>query len=231
MNSHDGASAATRRPSVSSSHAGKGNDPASSPQSASSTSLTTRPEFSIANVLKELFRNYKILLTNYPVMTKSITSCTIAMLGEIISSFVKARVNKQSSVTIDIKRVGIFGLYGLVCTGPMLHFWYQLLEYTLTVRFNLGGRSKLLAKLLIDRLLWAPPFVLLTVTFLQFMQTLSPGKTADAVKKSFMAVFLMNQKVWVPGQAINFAVVPVELQVLYVNAVNVGWNTLLSMNS
>jgi len=189
--------------------------------------VTVQP-FNLINVLKELFKNYKWYLANYPVYTKSITSCTMAMIGEVISSFVKARINKEC-VKVDLKRVGIFGLYGLVCTGPMLHFWYTLLEYTLTVRFNLGPRAKVLAKLLIDRILWAPPFVLLTVTFLQFMQCMSPSKTAEAVKKSFMAVFLMNQRVWIPGQAINFACVPVELQVLYVNAVNVGWNTLLSM--
>lgn len=192
------------------------------------TALVATPTFNLINIFKEMFKNYKWYLANYPVYTKSITSCTIAMIGEIVSSYVKARVNKQC-VEINVKRVGIFGLYGLVCTGPMLHFWYTLLEYTLTVKFNLTGNAKILAKLLIDRLLWAPPFVLLTVTFLQFMQSLSPGKTADAVKKSFMAVFLMNQRVWIPGQFVNFACVPVELQVLYVNAVNVGWNTLLSM--
>lgn len=150
------------------------------------------------------------------------------MLGEIISSYIKSKVRKEC-FKVDLKRVGIFGLYGLVCTGPMLHFWYKTLEYILNNKLNLTGNGKIAAKLFIDRLIWGPPFVLFTITFLQFLQTLSTKETALAIKKSYMAVFLMNQKVWIPGQLVNFKFCPVEFQVLFVNAVNVGWNTYLSM--
>ena len=103
--------------------------------------------------------------------------------------------------------------------------WYTLLEYTLSVSLNLTGHAKVLAKLFIDRVIWGPPFVLFTIGFLQLLQTMSVKKTADAIRKSYVAILLMNQKVWVPGQLLNFAVIPVEYQVLFVNAVNVGWNT------
>jgi len=169
------------------------------------------------------------------VYTKSITSATIAVIGEIIASAVKAKYNKgdnsnSSTSIINPKRIGVFGLYGLLCTGPMLHYWYTFLEYILKVKMGLQGPRFVAAKLFIDRCLWGPPFVAFTLSFLQLLQTLSPAATAAAIKKSYVAVLIMNQKVWVPGQFINFTVIPVEYQVLFVNAVNVGWNTYLSMS-
>ena len=41
-------------------------------------------DFNIKRFLIEIFKVYKHYLQLYPVYTKSITSCTIAMIGEII---------------------------------------------------------------------------------------------------------------------------------------------------
>lgn len=185
-------------------------------------------DFSTTQFIKEAFSYYKYYLKNYPVYTKSITSCTIAVLGEVLATYVKSVVRNEK-FKIDYKRLGIFGLYGLTCTGPMLHFWYTLLEYIVVMKMNLSGKAKVAAKLAIDRLVWGPPFVLFTITFLQLLQTMSTKKTAAAIRNSYAAILYMNQKVWVPGQALNFGVIPVDYQVLFVNAVNVGWNTYLSM--
>lgn len=200
--------------------------------------LVLLDQFSMGEFFKELFALYKLSLKQYPVYTKSITSATIAVLGEIVASIVKHKLSQRNragsptngdTAIISARRLGVFGLYGLLCTGPMLHYWYSLLEYILTIKMGLSGGRKIAAKLLIDRCLWGPPFVLFTISFLQLLQTLSPKATAEAIKKSYVAILLMNQKVWVPGQLLNFAVIPVEFQVLFVNAVNVGWNTYLSM--
>ena len=204
--------------------------------------LISLDEFHLSDFFKEVLKCYKWSLLNHPVLTKSITSATIAIWGEIIASYVKYTFSGGKSTTrtssssnnsnsiLSYKRIGIFGLYGLLCSGPMLHYWYTYLEYILTCKMNLSGTRKIAAKLLIDRCMWAPPFVLFTITFLQLLQTLSPHKTAEAIRKSYVAVLLMNQKVWVPAQSFNFTVVPVEYQVLFVNLISVGWNTFLSMS-
>ena len=185
-------------------------------------------DFNVVQFIKEAFSYYKYYLKNYPVYTKSITSCTIAVLGEVLATYVKSIVRNEK-FKIDYKRLGVFGLYGLACTGPMLHFWYTLLDYVVTMKMNLSGKAKVAAKLAIDRLVWGPPFVLFTITFLQLLQTMSTKKTAAAIRNSYAAILYMNQKVWIPGQALNFGVIHVDYQVLFVNAVNVGWNTYLSM--
>ena len=171
------------------------------------------------NIFASLFSKYKSCLAKYPIYTKSLTSCTISVIGEIIASYLKGYIRNEKP-KICPKRVSVFGLYGLLCTGPMLHYWYAFLEWYLTKKLQLTGNAKVIAKLLIDRCIWAPPFVLFTITFLQYLQTFCSKTTWEAIKRNYVAVFLMNQKVWVPGQALNFYVVPVDFQVIIHNFPN-----------
>ena len=114
--------------------------------------------------------------------------------------------------------------------GPVLHWWYRLLDQTVC-RLNFSGYAKTCAKLVLDRLLFGPPFVLFTISFLQFLQNYSIPKTLEYIKASYWPVLLMNEQLWTVAQAVNFELIPVEYQVLFVNAVAIGWNTYLSMAS
>jgi protein Mpv17 len=98
-------------------------------------------------------------------------------------------------------------------------------------RLNFTGITKTFAKLFFDRVIFGPPMVLLTVTFLQFFQTFSISKTWKQIQTTFWPVLVMNESVWTIAQAVNFELVPVPLQVLFVNAVAIGYNTLLSLSS
>lgn len=114
--------------------------------------------------------------------------------------------------------------------GPVLHWWYGLLE-TVMKKMNVVGYSKSFYKLLFDRLLFGPPFVLYTICFLQLLQTNSVQKTIEYVKMSYYSILMMNEKIWTIAQAVNFELIPVEYQVLFVNAVSIGWNTYLSITN
>ena len=161
--------------------------------------------------------------------TKSITSCTITILGEIIGSYVKCKLANKK-FTIDLSRIKVFGLYGLLITGPVLHWWYGLLE-NIVRKLGYIGHTKTFVKLLFDRLVFGPPFVLLTVIFIQFLQTLSIDKTIQYIKTNYLSVLRINESVWTIAQALNFEVIPIDFQVLFVNAISIGWNTYLSIAS
>jgi len=49
------------------------------------------------------------------------------------------------------------------------------------------------------------------------------------VKETLAPTLITNYKVWPLVQVLNFAIVPVKLQVLFVNCVAVWWNFVLSM--
>lgn len=183
----------------------------------------------IGNWFAEGFSNYKLLIKNYPLRTKSITSLIIGIIGEILGGYYKAR-SEGKRYKVDFKRIGVFGAYGFCITGPILHYWYQLLE-RITTTMDVKGVAKTIVKLFIDRAIFGPPFVLLTVSFIQFLQHLSFSKAGQQIKRTFVAVLLSNQKFWCIAQILNFGVVPVDLQLLYVNIASVLWNTILSLAS
>eukprot|EP01040_Poterioochromonas_malhamensis_P003610 gene3610-3857_t len=198
-------------------------------KSKSLTTVFNESNFTLGKFLWELFQSYRLMLAQAPIRTKSLTSATIAILGEILGSFIISRAKKEP-FKIERSRFRAFALYGLLVTGPVLHFWYSLLDRTI-LRIGLTGHAKTVAKLIFDRLFFGPPFVLFTVIFLQFLQHFSVQKTIAYVKSSYWKVLMMNEKVWTLAQAINFELIPVPYQVLFVNAVSVGWNTLLSLVS
>jgi hypothetical protein len=190
--------------------------------------VVAQEQFNVLSFLKELYAKYNACLAAHPVKTKAITSSVIAMTGEIFGSFVRAR-RAGTKVSIQPRRVAMFGTFGFCCTGPMLHFWYLACEYILTVKLKFTGRKKTIAKLILDRCLWGPPYSLFTVIFLNFFQSLSAEQTWREVRNKYFAILIMSQKLWVPMQLVNFELVAQQYQVLFVSLVNVGWNTYLSL--
>ena len=192
-----------------------------------SSTLIAQNEFELGPFIKELFVSYKWYLVNYPVLTKASTSAIIGALGELLGSYVKSRMRNEK-YSPEAKRVLLFACFGGIITGPFLHFWYVFLQQ-LMAKLQLTGRGKTIAMVLIDRILWSPPFTALTIIFLQYFQTLSVEETGIQLRRNYAAVLLMSQKTWVPGQIINFEFVPQEYQVVFVNLVSVFYNTYLSL--
>jgi|MDTE01.1.fsa_nt_gb hypothetical protein len=189
--------------------------------------LIVQNEFNLGRFIKELFVSYRWYLVNYPVRTKASTSAIIGALGELLGSYVKSRMRNEK-YSPEAKRVLLFAAFGGCITGPLLHFWYVFLQQ-LMAKLQLTGRGKTIAMVLLDRILWSPPFTALTVIFLQYFQTFSVEETGIQLRRNYAAVLLMSQKTWVPGQIINFEFVPVDYQVVFVNLVAVFYNTYLSL--
>ncbi|XP_052334843.1 peroxisomal membrane protein 2-like [Oncorhynchus keta] len=82
-------------------------------------------------------------------------------------------------------------------------------------------------RLLLDRLIFAPAFLLL---FFFFVMNIQEGKRwADfqsKVNSSYWPALKMNWKVWTPFQFINY--VPVEFRVLFANMVALFWYAYLA---
>jgi alkyl hydroperoxide reductase subunit AhpC len=174
--------------------------------SLTSTAPSSSTSLCLSKFLSGYWKAYKKQIKHSPILTKSITSCIIGLVGEVLGSYSKAQAT-GSRVSIDPRRMAAFGLYGLVVTGPVLHVWYSFLEQIMNDSPLKYWRSspfytlfKTLAKLIVDRAIFGPPFVLLTVAFIQAIITLDLKKAGNMVKKSYVAVLLVNQKFWVIAQ-------------------------------
>ncbi|KAK7172797.1 hypothetical protein R3I93_002809 [Phoxinus phoxinus] len=135
--------------------------------------LVRDPSF-LARVLQQ----YLSLLKKYPIITKSVTSGILSALGNLLSQALEYR--KQSKENSPKKKINILGpvhfaIYGIFFTGPLSHYFYHLLEVLLptTVPYCL------IKRLLLERLIFAPAFLLLFYVVMNALE----GKTITDVQK------------------------------------------------
>jgi hypothetical protein len=200
---------------------------------------------SVVHFMKDLFDRYQDSLRAEPLKTKMLTSCCISLIGEIIGGCIKQQRfkallassrNHRNMITnmpplIDVKRLAIFGFYGLAITGPVFHWWYGFLDKTVR-KFNLVGENvSVITKVAFDRLIFTPAFLLFTLAYMQIMQTFNISKASAAVKNIYASAIYLNWKVWTPAQVINFKFVPLEYRVLFGNMVALWWNIMLSLKN
>ncbi|RSH85191.1 Protein required for ethanol metabolism [Saitozyma podzolica] len=127
----------------------------------------------------------------------------------------------------DLSRTGRIVFWGAGIFAPAVTVWFRTLE-------RLPIQNKTLAtaaRVGLDQFAFAP--CVLTGFFT--VMTLLEGKDMSAVKEkwrqSFLPTLQTNWMVWIPAQTINMALIPLHLRLLYVNAINVPWNTFLSIQA
>ncbi|TYZ64458.1 hypothetical protein PybrP1_001718 [[Pythium] brassicae (nom. inval.)] len=167
------------------------------------------------------WQEYQVALKKNPVRTKALTSASVAMLGEVLGHFLKHKTLRG----LSLRQMLAFFTFGGVVTGPLLHYWYGLLE---NQRFT---KSKLTPnqKLLLDRLVYTPPFTALTIFSLGVMRGSSVEASKANLRRVFVGALLMNWRVWTVTQWLSFHYVPSQLRVLWGNAVALWWNAYLSL--
>ncbi|KAL2092801.1 hypothetical protein ACEWY4_012599 [Coilia grayii] len=176
---------------------------------------------------RRLLKQYLYLLKQYPIITKSVTSGILSALGNLLAQGLERRKRaKEGDPVKELDHVGVlhYAVYGLFVTGPVSHYFYQALEILLppSVPFCM------IKRLLLDRLLFAPAFLLL---FFSVMTTLE-GKTSqdlkDKLSRSYWPALKMNWRIWTPFQFLNINFVPVQFRVLFANVVAFFWYAYLA---
>ena len=120
-------------------------------------------------------------------------------------------------------------LEGLAITGPLFHWWYGSLEKIVN-HYNIeSNNAQVFTKIVLDRIVMTPPFLLFTLAYMQGLLTMKPKVAAENVKKAYPGALALNWKVWTVAQYINFQFVPLDYRVLFGNAVAFWWNCYLSL--
>jgi hypothetical protein len=196
------------------------------------------------------------LLAWSPVLTKTVTTATIGVLGDTTAQYFETRFLKSSreSQNDDPKRtdedangsksdlfswlenydrrrgLSVFGENMLV-SGPLLHFAYNAMEDLLPTTF--GGRSAILAAIghaLLDNFVLDTVFLAIT-----FVTTgIAEGYVREIIpqfRKDFVPTLKMG---WVTGlfllpiQFLLFRFFPLSLRVLGVNCIDLFWEAYIS---
>ncbi|RDD41006.1 Peroxisomal membrane protein 2 [Trichoplax sp. H2] len=172
------------------------------------------------NILHRLLDRYFYLLQHYPLATKSITSAILAGLGDFISQ----KLAQGGQGTIVWRNVGAYAFFNLIVTGPLSHFYYQWLEKLVPSKVPFAPA----VRVLVDRLIFAPPFLFLVFYLVALFQGHSSEVAMDRIRKSYWISLKMNWRVWTVFQYIIVNYVPTHYRVLCGNLVGLGWNIYLS---
>ncbi|MGH0163653.1 UNVERIFIED_CONTAM: hypothetical protein FKN15_045480 [Acipenser sinensis] len=174
---------------------------------------------------QRLLQQYLLLLKKYPILTKSVTSGILSALGNLLSQGLRRR-GKGSSLGKGLEWLGParFAAYGLCVTGPVSHYFYQCLELLVPS----SASHCVLKRLLLDRLIFAPAFLLVFFLAMNFLEGKSWAAFQNRVRTEYWSALKMNWKVWTPFQFININYVPVQLRVLFANLVALFWYAYLA---
>ncbi|XP_069475426.1 peroxisomal membrane protein 2 isoform X2 [Ambystoma mexicanum] len=172
-----------------------------------------------------LLHRYLLLLKSYPILTKAATSGILSALGNLLSQVLeKRRKCLPSSQSIELSGPLRFAIYGFFFTGPLSHYFYLYMEHLIppTVPFAV------LQRLLLDRLIFAPAFLLLFFFVMNLLEGKSLSALSERMRVGYWSALKMNWKVWTPFQFININFVPVQFRVLFANLVALFWYAYLA---
>lgn len=95
----------------------------------------------------------------------------------------------------------------MVVTGPVTHYLYQFLEAVVPRKSNFSS----LRKVILERLLFAPPYLFALFYTVARMEGKSHSEAWSFIKSFFLSALLKNWIVWGIAQYINMSFVPIKV--------------------
>ncbi|XP_044099522.1 peroxisomal membrane protein 2 [Neovison vison] len=179
--------------------------------------LGALPQLALAQYLR--------LLRLYPVLTKAVTSGILSALGNFLAQMIEKKREKENcSQKLDVSGPLRYAVYGFFFTGPLSHFFYLFMEHWIPSEVPLAG----VKRLLLDRLLFAPAFLLLFFLIMSFLEGKDAAAVAVQIRRRFWPALRMNWQVWTPAQFVNVNYVPLQFRVLFANLVSLFWYMYLA---
>uniref|UniRef100_A0A7S0G6S3 Peroxisomal membrane protein MPV17 n=1 Tax=Rhodosorus marinus TaxID=101924 RepID=A0A7S0G6S3_9RHOD len=165
---------------------------------------------------------YNARLTAKPLQTKTLTSFTGFILGDLVAQAPDLAAGKPW----DSWRTTKLAAFGLILHGPIGHYWYGFLDRTVMPAAATSAAA-VATKTAIDQVFWAPIF---TSVFFGSMK-LMDGKADEIegeVREKLWPTMKVNWTVWPIAHLINFRFIPSSQRILYINVIQVGYNAFLS---
>mmetsp|Transcript_911 Transcript_911/g.2497 ORF Transcript_911/g.2497 Transcript_911/m.2497 type:complete len:274 (-) Transcript_911:1458-2279(-) len=171
------------------------------------------------NPLLSLWNAYNAQLVARPILTKALTSFVGFALGDILAQNL---LNKNAP--FDSQRLLRMSLFGLLVHGPTGHFFYNALDRVI----NGTEAWKVVTKVAIDQILWAPIFTVMFFAFIGALEGKSVDNIVSKVKRDTWSGVTGSWKVWPLVHTINFRFIPTAQRLLYINAIQIVYNVFLS---
>ncbi|XP_038202646.1 peroxisomal membrane protein 2 isoform X3 [Arvicola amphibius] len=130
-----------------------------------------RAESEFGSLPRRVLAQYLLLLKLYPVFTKAVSSGILSALGNLLAQMIEKK-QKKDSQSLDVKGLLRYLVYGFFVTGPLSHYFYLFMDYWIPPEVPLA----IVKRLLLDRLLFAPAFLLLFFLIINLLEEAEKGR-------------------------------------------------------
>eukprot|EP00455_Lapot_gusevi_P006882 TRINITY_DN1295_c0_g1_i1.p2 TRINITY_DN1295_c0_g1~~TRINITY_DN1295_c0_g1_i1.p2 ORF type:complete len:195 (+),score=54.90 TRINITY_DN1295_c0_g1_i1:86-670(+) len=169
--------------------------------------------------IAELWQGYLTLLDQYPVRTKALTAAFLSVVSDLLAQNLGGMPFNGRSVVNQF-------LIGLFVRGPVVHYWYKVLEWIFRGTKD-EEVSTVIGKVALDQAIFARFFNWLYFYLIGTLEGQTLAAIALKVAQDYPGVMAANYKIWPLVNFINFKFVPPNLRVLFGNIVAVFWTVLL----
>eukprot|EP00532_Pseudo-nitzschia_australis_P005685 CAMPEP_0168165016 /NCGR_PEP_ID=MMETSP0139_2-20121125/1254_1 /TAXON_ID=44445 /ORGANISM="Pseudo-nitzschia australis, Strain 10249 10 AB" /LENGTH=234 /DNA_ID=CAMNT_0008082089 /DNA_START=276 /DNA_END=980 /DNA_ORIENTATION=- len=162
---------------------------------------------------------YNKALDESPLTAKACTSLVGWGLGDVLA---------QIFITggpFDVKRFITLSVFGLLYHGPSGHYFYNWLDAKIPGK---DGAS-VAKKILIDQTMWCPLFMTVFFSYLGLVNGDSAATIGTKIKTDLLSACQGSWKVWPAVHFVNFKFISSKHRLLFLNAVQVGFNMFLSL--
>lgn len=175
-------------------------------------------------ILKIVKSSYKSAIRKFPIASQAVQASLLMGVGDVIAQHAVEKVPLNS---LNFRRTAEFSALGLFLVGPTLRFWYGRLDKLVSpkqVAWKVAVK-----KASLDQFVFAPAFIVVFTSSISFMQGMNTESVVERLKAEYTTILKTNYVIWPTAQLINFALVPLNYQVLFVQMVAIIWNTYLSL--
>ena len=193
-------------------------------------------------LFRKLAAWYSTQLTRSPLATQMVTAGSIAGCGDLLAQQLQrdwwqlqgTEQPAAHEASIDWRRTLAFVSFGALYTGGiqsvLFRFYAKQWPLALATESYWSRARPVLARLFCNQFVVVP--ALYFPLFFGVTETLR-GRTPVQAKAHYDSRWWkacqLNYCLWLPAQAVQFALVPVQLQVLFVSGVGLFWQTSLSI--
>jgi hypothetical protein len=179
-------------------------------------------------------------LAAHPVITKSVTAGVIGIFGDFMAQNLEAALHRRkrtmkqvyepaSAKTYDPRRGLSIALDGLLISGPLMHYGYQLFDRIIPIAG--GGSTAALLHVLLDSVFLDAFFVASTFVVTGCMEGYSFRQLLPQLRKDYLPALQASWATSLLVAPIEFACfrfLPLSLRVLAVNFIDVIWDAVIS---
>eukprot|EP00934_Nitzschia_sp_Nitz4_P008457 Nitzschia sp. Nitz4//scaffold82_size85912//26638//27363//NITZ4_005135-RA/size85912-processed-gene-0.9-mRNA-1//1//CDS//3329558817//8447//frame0 len=194
-----------------------------------------------ASVMNQASDWYLACLDENPVWTKSVTSGVIQFVGDYCAQgYESYRVRSQQGKTItptivlsiphyDLRRGLAFLVDGLLLSGPLMHYAFELMEHFLPTEQQTWLTP--LYHVILNDTLVDSFYIFLSFIFVAVVEG-HVQDLGDLIRKDLFATIrasLGSSIVFSPVEYVCFHQLPVRLRVLAMNVIDIVWGALISV--